>query len=131
MPLNLGSDELLVDPVQTERSQVFATALSLPCAIARPVHIPFLEGELLTKLALVFFIPSQNAVRIADQRRDRRFTHCHGLLEQPQTDLMRQAVALLRIDRLARPHAILPSVPASVRTGHKVVNVALFWLTNE
>ena len=42
-------------------------------------------------------------MRVADERRDGDFADGHGLPEQFLTGFVRQAVAFLRVDRLARP----------------------------
>jgi hypothetical protein len=68
--------------------------------------------------------PFRDALRVADQRRGGHFADGHGLMEQLQTGLARQAVPLLEINRFARSGAVFPGVLAAARTGHNVVNVA-------
>src|SRR6185436_5340852 len=45
-----------------------------------------------------------------------------------QARFLREAIALLRVDRLARPDAVLPGVAAAARTGHDVVDAAFVGL---
>src|SRR2546429_9901194 len=72
--------------------------------------------------------PLRDAVGVTNQRGCRQLFRRARDIEQLQAGFLRQAVALLRVHGLARPHEGFPRVLAAARTRHDVVEAAFLLL---
>ena len=69
--------------------------------------------------------PVFDLVGVSDQHRHRHLLGCTGLLEQFQPRLVRQFVALLRVDLLAGPNEVVPCVAPATGARNDVVDIPL------